>query len=242
MVNEKELPTDYREGFATAYLKFIRNTGIPMPLPDNTKLLYPYENREVCRVMEQFYNKYYGDKEKRIYLIGINPGRFGGGITGIPFTDPHALKEFCAIDHRLEGSRELSSRFIYDLIEEYGGARTFYRRFFLTALSPLGFTKDGKNRNYYDAPALFSHLKPWLIKSFKTQLNLGAGADRTRAFSLGQGKNYKILLELNREHHFFDQILPLPHPRWIMQYRRKEEKKFIQQYIDALETARLAKE
>jgi len=33
----------------------------------------------------------------------------------------------------------------------------------------------------------------------------------------------------------FDSISVIPHPRWVMQYRRKEKEKYIQVYLDVLE-------
>jgi len=223
------------ETFASQYLSFIRSANIPLPLPDETELLYPFDDEEVRRSMDAFYSKYYDDSRKRIFLIGINPGRFGGGVTGIPFTDPEALEGFCGISHRFQGGRELSSRFIYDMIEYCGGTGFFFSRYFLTSLSPFGFTWKGKNRNYYDTPALYSSLKPWLVSSFKKQLD--AGADRGTAFSLGQGKNFTILKDLNREYGFFREIRPLPHPRWVMQYRLKEKEKYLEMYRTELTAA-----
>ena len=222
-------------GFAGRYLDFIRNTKIPLPLPDHTDLLYPYDEKEVIRVMREFYSRFYGDNSPRVYLIGINPGRFGAGVTGIPFTDPEALQSFCGIEHSLVGGRELSSRFIYDLIEYCGGVKKFYGRYFLTAFSPMGFTCENKNRNYYDSPVLMDHLSPWLVESFQRQIDLGA--KKGTAFSLGQGKNYKILKQMNEKHHFFKEIRPLPHPRWVMQYRRKREEEFLELYKTELNKA-----
>jgi hypothetical protein len=235
MTSRSDQPAPQLPGFAGRYLSFIRDTGIPLPLPDDTELLYPYEKEEVLRVMKEFYGRYYSDDRQRIYLIGINPGRFGAGVTGIPFTDPEALRSFCGIEHSLEGGRELSSRFIYDLIDHCGGPGEFYGRCFLTAFSPLGFTCEGKNRNYYDTPILMDHLSDWLVESFRRQIDLGAA--RGTAFSLGQGKNYKILKQMNEKHRFFKEIRPLPHPRWVMQYRRKREEEFLDLYKSELNKA-----
>ena len=33
---------------------------------------------------------------------------------------------------------------------------------------------------------------------------------------------------------FFERILPLPHPRWVMQYRRKRKEEFVGQYLGVL--------
>ena len=47
-------------------------------------------------------------------------------------------------------------------------------------------------------------------------------------------KNFKYLSALNNKHHFFKTIVPLSHPRFIMQYRRKQKKEFIDLYINSL--------
>jgi len=53
------------------------------------------------------------------------------------------------------------------------------------------------------------------------------------AFCLGDGKNYKYLNALNTEMRFFNTIIPLSHPRFIMQYRVKKKHEFIGKYLDA---------
>ena len=62
------------------------------------EVLNPYISPEVKKIYKTFYHKFFDDNNKRIILFGINPGRLGGGITGIPFTDPYNLKEKCGID------------------------------------------------------------------------------------------------------------------------------------------------
>ena len=69
-------------------------------------------------VVKKFFVKYYNDNRPRRLLFGINPGRFGGGITGINFTAPRQLKDNCSIDHPFGNSSELSREFIYEIIEE----------------------------------------------------------------------------------------------------------------------------
>jgi hypothetical protein len=57
---------------------------------------------------------------------------------------------------------------------------------------------------------------------------------REVCFCLGDGKNYKYLSKLNSEYSFFKKIVPLPHPRFIMQYRRKKIPAFVNMYIQKL--------
>ena len=71
--------------------------------------LHPYSDDEGIRVTKKFYNEFFYDNNKRILLFGINPGRIGGGLTGIPFTDPYHLKNHCGIDSKLDLKKELSS-------------------------------------------------------------------------------------------------------------------------------------
>ena len=77
----------------------------------------PYQQDETMQVVNAFLGKYYDDTEPRTLLFGINPGRFGSGITGISFTDPVRLKEVLGIDHSFDLRPELSSQFIYQVIE-----------------------------------------------------------------------------------------------------------------------------
>ena len=178
--------------------------------------------------MTRFYMKYYSDTQKRVFMIGINPGRLGAGTTGVPFTDPIRLQEECAIEHEFELKPELSSRFIYHMIEAYGGVKKFYQRCYFTSVSPFGFTRNGKNLNYYDIRELQDQWETFMVKSLKTQISFGACE---QAFSLGQGKNHKYLLYLNQKYQLFKQIHPLPHPRWIMQYRLKRINEFTRLYL-----------
>ena len=91
--------------------------------------MYPFSGAETARVVRAFYNKYYNDDKPRYCIIGINPGRFGGGVTGIPFTDPIRLEKECGIDNNWPRKQELSSVFVYDMINAYGGSKAFYNQF-----------------------------------------------------------------------------------------------------------------
>jgi len=189
----------------------------------------PYRDPVAWNLCEQFYDKYYSDEAKRALILGINPGRFGGGITGIPFTDPLALEKECDIPNTLKKKTELSSEFIYHMIRAYGGPALFYRHFYISALSPLGFTHEGKNLNYYDNKELEKKVTPFIIESIRTQLDFGIRKDV--CFCLGEGDNFKFLSWLNSSQHFFERIIPLAHPRFIMQYRRKKIDEYIADYL-----------
>ncbi len=216
--------------FADRILDFYQKLSLDEKLPDGIGVMNPYTNEETWKVCQAFYRKYYNDNKRRRLILGINPGRFGAGVTGIPFTDPIRLETSCGIAHRFEKKPELSSVFVYNLIENMGGPETFYKYYFVGAVSPLGFVKEGKNFNYYDDRKLEHSLKPFIVRNLVRQIALGVSTDK--CFCLGNGKNYAYLQRLNQELKLFDEIIPLPHPRWIMQYRRRQ----LDHYL--LETAR----
>ena len=208
--------------------------SIDLHLPDvpGTEVLNPYRDKKVMGYVQQFFRKYYNDHSKRTFIFGINPGRFGSGATGISFTDPVALREYCAIENDLGNKRELSSEFIYSVIAAYGGAAKFYRQFFVTATCPLGFVKGNKNYNYYDDKMLQDAVTPFIRQTWQQQLQLGAQPNV--AICIGSGKNLKMLEKLNREFPFFENIISLEHPRFIMQYRRKKLNEYRNMYLQVL--------
>lgn len=201
-------------------------------LPDDIEWLYPQKDAVVMHVLEQFLNKYYNDHKPRKVFLGINPGRFGAGVTGINFTAPKQLKEYCGIDHEFKNQSELSAEFIYDMITAYGGVEKFYSDFFIGSVCPLGFTRHGKNINYYDDKDLLKKVEPFIIKSLKQLLDFNV--DRKVCFAIGGEKNFKYLLSLNERFNWFQEIVPLPHPRFIMQYRCKQKQQFVQQYLQLI--------
>jgi len=110
----------------------------------------PYTNPPIRGYVREFLGKYFSDNCERVLILGINPGRFGAGVTGVTFTDPVALAEECGISNDLPRRRELSSVFVYNVINQLGGPNEFNSRFFLSAVCPLGFTRDRINLNYND--------------------------------------------------------------------------------------------
>lgn len=212
-------------------LRFYEQLSINAPLPEGVEVLNPYHDAAAFAYCTEFYSKFYNDHHPRRIILGINPGRFGGGITGVPFTDPLKL-ERCGIKNSLPRKAELSADFIYRMIDAFGGPEKFYGQYFFSALSPLGFIRDGKNLNYYDVRELQQAVEPFMIDCIQQQLKFGT--DRKFAFCLGEGENYKYLSKLNSRFNFFENILPLPHPRFIMQYRRKQLDVYVNKYVDKL--------
>ncbi|MFT3681837.1 MAG: DUF4918 family protein [Ferruginibacter sp.] len=212
--------------------RFYQTLDHPAALPNNIEWLYPQQHPAVMKLVKQFLDKFYNDDGKRRLAFGINPGRFGAGVTGINFTGPRQLAANFGIVHSLGNSTELSADFIYEVIEACGGAAAFYKNWFIGAVCPLGFVKDGVNINYYDDRELEKTVKPFIVKSIEKQLSFGFKTDR--CICIGGAKNFNFLSGLNEEYKWFDTILPLPHPRFILQYKRKEKDKYLGQYLEAL--------
>ncbi len=105
--------------------QFYFNLNIGVTLPDGIEVMNPYENPAVQQICSDFFNKFYLEDRSRKLILGINPGRFGAGITGITFTDPVRLEETCGIPNLFHKKQELSSVFIYDMIEAFGGVQAF---------------------------------------------------------------------------------------------------------------------
>jgi hypothetical protein len=221
--------------FADKILSFLTGLDYNGPLPAGISLLNPFtDNPEIIPVISQFYHKFYNDENTRHLVLGINPGRFGAGVTGIPFTDTKRLADKCGLSIPGLETFETSSVFVYEMIDASGGTEKFYSRFYISAVCPLGFTSASQlgkelNYNYYDNKKLTGLLYGFIVECILKQLEFGIARDK--CFCLGTGKNYKFLLQLNSDLKIFDRIIPLEHPRYIMQYRSKQKQIYINKYL-----------
>jgi hypothetical protein len=217
--------------WAEQLFRFYTNLNPPENLPDDILWLYPQERQDVLDILEVFLKKYYSDDHERILLLGINPGRYGAGITGINFTAPKQLKEICRIENPFSGT-ELSAEFIYKMIEAYGGVKEFYSNFFIGSVCPLGFVQNGKNLNYYDHKLLLKAIEPFIIENLTKLISFNV--NREICICIGGEKNFKYLSSLNNRYNWFQEIVSLPHPRFIMQYNRKFLDDYINRYLNVL--------
>ncbi|WP_126653457.1 SMUG2 DNA glycosylase family protein [Chryseobacterium aureum] len=222
--------------FADHIIEFNKNLSYNGNLPEGFEVLNPYlDNPETLTVMQQFYHKYYDDLSGRKFMIGINPSRHGAGVTGVPFTDTKRLESVCGIKMKSAYTHEVSSVFMYDMIEEYGGADFFYKDIYINSPFPLAIVRKTKNgwlnANYYDDKNLFEAVKDFMIGSLKKHISLNL--DRSEVFVLGK-KNADFISKLNKEAKLFDTITVLEHPRYIQQYKSKEKQLYIDKYILAL--------
>lgn len=225
------------QNFADKVINFNRNLNYFGELPNGFEVLNPYlDNPETMEVIQQFYHKYYNDKNQRKFIIGINPSRNGAGVTGVPFTDTKRLESVCGIEMKSAHTHEISSVFIYDMIKAFGGADDFYKQFYINSPFPLAIvrkTKEGNflNANYYDDKNLFGNVKGFMIETLEKHISLGL--DTSEVFVLGK-KNADFIQKLNKEKKMFDKLTILEHPRYIQQYKSKEKQVYIDKYILAL--------
>lgn len=204
----------------------------PNTLPNGITWLHPQGEPAVQETMQCFFRKYFDDTHTRILMLGINPGRFGAGVTGVNFSAPRQLTDPCGIEHPFGNQSELSAEFIYEMIAAYGGPEAFYRDVFIGSVCPLGFVQHGKNLNYYDDKALLAAVAPFITNSIAQLVNFRV--HRHRCICIGGEKNYRHLAAWNQQHGWFTEIVPVPHPRFVMQYRRRQKQAFIDQYLQAI--------
>ncbi|MBI1185084.1 DUF4918 family protein [bacterium] len=224
---------------ADKILQFNDTLALEATLPKGVRVMNPFKetgSELVNALCHQFYHKYYHDKQSRKLILGINPGRHGAGLTGIPFTDPKRLESHCQIAAGNLHSHEPSSVFVYEVIDAFGGAEKFYQRFFINSVCPLGFVMTNAkgsevNCNYYDMPALQQSVTPFIKKSIEKMIEMGL--ETQVVFCWGTGKNYTFLKQLNQSEKYFDKVLPLEHPRYIMQYKSKLKEQYINKYLQA---------
>lgn len=225
-----------KKTFADKVIDFNRNLKYSGKLPEGFSVLNPYlDNPETMEVMQKFYHKYYNDSDQRRFIIGINPSRHGAGVTGVPFTDTKRLKSECGIEMKSVHTHEVSSVFMYDMINSFGGVEKFYKEFYINSPFPLAIVRNTKNgwlnANYYDDKRLFEDVKSFMIASLKKHIS--TGLDTSEVFVLGK-KNADFIHKLNKEEKLFDKITVLEHPRYIQQYKSKEKEIYIDKYIVAL--------
>ena len=107
----------------------------------------------------------------------------------------------------------------------------------MSFVCPLGIVNVNSkgnlvNANYYENKKLEKASHNFIVDSLKKQIALGI--DTSICYCIGSGENFKFLTKINEEYHFFDKIIALEHPRFIMQYNSKDRNKYLDKYINAL--------
>lgn len=225
-----------REGvsFAERVLEFDEKLAqTTLTVPAGFRIINPFQGAQseaVKASVRGFYTKYFNDSHPRRIIFGSSPARRGSALSGIPFEDQRSLQ--IGDGHAMSGA----SDFLYEVMERYGGREKFYFDFYMSFVCPLGIVKTkgagGEvNCNYYEDKRLQKVLAPFILETISDQLTFGI--DKSVCYCIGSGENYSFLSKLNTKHHFFDKIIPLEHPRFIMQYHPREKDSFIEKYITA---------
>jgi uracil-DNA glycosylase len=155
--------------------------------------------------VQAFFTRYYAQAPPRVALVGINPGRFGGGRTGLPFLDPPAVSAL--LDEHVPGAGERSARFLWEVIAAEGAGR-FFAGVYVTNLSWFGFLRDGTNLNL---DALPESVQTAIEADFMRELALV----RPRALIPLGTLVARRLARMQAAGTLKVQVLdPLPHPRW----------------------------
>lgn len=214
-------------------------------LPNEFTLVNPFNGEQEERVSEitkAFYKKFYNDAKSRRLILGSSPARRGTGITGVPFEDSEFLRKVAGLSVDDYHISKTSADFLFEVIEKCGGRKQFYTNFYMSFVCPLGITRINSkgnevNCNYYDNKKLQESLLPFIVETLNRQINFGV--DTSVCYCIGSGENYKFLRSINEKYRFFDTIIPLEHPRFIMQYNSIRKHEYIQKYLDALHDRKL---
>ena len=214
-------------------------SNVTLSVPDGFKIINPFNGNsqnKVCQIIDIFYHKFYNDNKKRRMILGSSPARRGTAITGIPYEDAQHLQNQTGIFIDDFYVNKSSSNFLYDVIDTYGGAEKFYNDFYMNFICPLGIVRvnsNGKevNCNYYENKKLQNDLYDFIIQTLKMQLEFNI--DRTVCYCIGSGENYEFLKDINQKYGFFEKIIALEHPRYIMQYNSKNKDYYLDKYLKA---------
>ena len=98
--------------FADKVIEFNQALDFRGKLPEGIRIMNPFqEDAKITSIAASFYKKYYNDCDTRRLILGINPGRFGAGETGVPFTDTKRLTDQCGIKYFRQGNSRTVIRF-----------------------------------------------------------------------------------------------------------------------------------
>lgn len=152
--------------------------------------------------VKQFYAKYYGNSYPDTVLCGINPGRNGAGKTGVPFIDFSSLSKL--LDGIDRDDWERSAQFFFEVVQHFGSS-TFFRSFYVTNFSWVGYTRQSKNVNYYELP---EEAQDIIGKMFRYEMEQ---VQPRRIISLSKRVHQSVTTLLDDS---INTDLLLPHPNW----------------------------
>jgi single-strand selective monofunctional uracil DNA glycosylase len=112
----------------------------------------------------ELYLRKFGDDQKRIVFLGMNPGPFGMVQTGVPFGEINAVRDWLGIECAISKPKvehpkrpitgfactrsEVSGQRLWGLFaERFGNAQDFFAEHIVLNYCPLAFVEDsGRNR------------------------------------------------------------------------------------------------
>ena len=160
-----------------------------------------YNPLEYAYAAHADYVQRFGDSEKRVLLLGMNPGPFGMAQTGVPFGEVAAVRDWMGIEAKIKKPRpehpkrpilgfdcersEVSGSRLWGLFAvRYGKPERFFKEHFVLNYCPLVFMEEsGRNLTPDKLPAAESapllavcdeHLRE-LVKIFRPRWLLGVG-------------------------------------------------------------------
>lgn len=130
-----------------------------------------YNPLEYARASHELYLSRFGTGPKEVVLVGMNPGPFGMGQTGVPFGDVGFVRDWMGIEAPIERPAEehpkrpvlgfeckrsevSGSRLWGWARDRFGAPERFFSRFFVVNYCPLLFIEaTGRNRTPDKLPA-----------------------------------------------------------------------------------------
>ncbi|MCE1242136.1 uracil-DNA glycosylase family protein [Oryzomicrobium sp.] len=148
---------------ATALLDAARELSAALaPLPFSAPVTHVYNPLEYAWAPFEAYVRRYGEGNKRVVFLGMNPGPFGMAQIGVPFGEIAAVRDWLGITapvgkpaHEnpkkpVEGfackRSEVSGARLWGLFRErFGTPEAFFAEHFVANYCPLAFFAEGKN-------------------------------------------------------------------------------------------------
>ena len=175
-------------------------------------------------IAEQFWQQYVPEPLPQTVIVGLNPGRMGAGLTGVPLLDFRSLTNLLP-DARLPRNDTEPSANFFHRVAQHIGAEKFYRQFYVSNVSAVGYLRDNKNCNYHDLPDAAQQI---VEQRFRDEMAVVAPK---RIIALGRE------VEATVQRLYDDgaiRISHLPHPSWIMTYRLREAQSWVRRYTQML--------
>ncbi len=171
--------------------------------------------------IQRFNRHYYKDGAPKVVLCGINPGRLGAGKTGIPLIDFASLSTMLPDIQRQDSER--SAGFFHEVIQSIGTER-FYRHFYVTNISWVGYQSQQRNVNYDQLP---SSAQDFVYQMFLSEMEL---VSPTTIIALGGVVRETLHTCLKGSGVDLSRVLP--HPNYCAFPKNRDDCKT--QYIDLL--------